>query len=128
MIEEKVKQRIAKCKQALNDADYLMQDERYLAAVNRMYYAVFYIVMAYFTNHNWVVKSHSGTKTKVHLELTSKGLITTEEGKLYNLLFQRRHEFDYEDFVTYSVNEVTDMYNFTKSFIQKIESLITIHE
>ena len=48
MNEEKVKQRIAKSKVALDDAAYLMQDERYLAAVNRMYYAVFYIVTAYF--------------------------------------------------------------------------------
>ena len=104
MNEEKVKQRIAKSKVALDDEAYLMQDESYLAAVNRMYYSVFYIVTAYFNYHDWVVKSHSGTKTKVHLELTSKGIMTTDEGKLYNLLFQRRHEFDYDDFVTYSVN------------------------
>ena len=93
-----------------------------------MYYDVFYIVTAYFIYYDWIVKSHCGTKTKVHLELTSKGIITTNEGKLFNLLFQRRHEFDYDDFVTYSVNEVTEMYNFTKHFISKIELLIISNE
>ena len=67
MNDEKVKQRITKSKIALDDAAYLMQDERYLAAVNRMYYAVFYIVTAYFIHHHWVVKSHSGTKQKFTL-------------------------------------------------------------
>ena len=127
MNEEKVKQRIAKCRQALDDALFNIEDNRYFTAVNRMYYAAFYIVTAYFAHKDWTVKTHSGVKTKLHLELTSQNLITTEEAKTYSLLFQRRGEFDY-DFVTFTQNEILNLYKRTDTFIQKIESLITKNE
>lgn len=128
MIDEKVKQRIFKCKQALGDALFNVNDGRYFTAVNRMYYSAFYIVTAYFAFKDWTVKTHSGVKTKLHLELTSKNLITSEEAKTYGLLFQKRGEFDYDDFVTFTRDEIVTLYERTNELVQKIESLITTNE
>lgn len=102
MNTDKTKQRFKKSDQVMDDGYLLLQKERYLAAVNRMYYAAFYIVTAYFAYKDWTVKTHSGVKTKFHLELTSQNLISEDETKTYNLLFLRRHEFDYDDYATYS--------------------------
>jgi uncharacterized protein (UPF0332 family) len=128
MNTDKVNQRMEKSRQALDDAYFLLQDKRYLAAVNRMYYAAFYIVTAYFAYKDWVVKTHSGVKTKFHLELTAYSLISEDDSKTYNLLFLRRHEFDYDDFVTYSESDIISLYKSTKALIQRIKTLITINE
>lgn len=124
MNKEKIDQRLKKCRQALGDAYYLLQDERYLAAVNRMYYAAFYAITAFFASKNWVVKTHSGVKSKVYIELTSQKLITIEESKTFDLLSSKRHEFDYDDEVDYNVKDILHLYEKTKEFIIKIESLI----
>jgi len=105
-----------------------LDNERYIAAVNRMYYAFFYIVTAYFAQRNIQVKSYKGLRTRVHSELVSSHLIDTEYAKVFDSLFMRRNEFDYDDFVTYSEPDIVALYENTKALIQKIKTLITINE
>lgn len=128
MNAENIIRRIEKSRQAMDDAYFLLQDKRYLAAVNRMYYAAFYMVTAYFAYKNWSFKTHSGVKTKFHLELTAQNLISENEAKTYNLLFLKRQEFDYDDFVIYNEEEIVSLYGNTKALIEKIQTLITIND
>lgn len=126
--QEKIKSEIKKCKQALDDALYNLNDNRYLTAVNRLYYAAFYIVVAYFISKNILIKTHKGISIKLHSELLKTGFISMYEGETFDRLLKLRSEFDYGDFAIFDKNELKDLYMRTLAFISKIESLIPIHD
>ena len=56
--------------------------------------------------------------------MTLKDLITKEESKLFELLHLRRHEFDYDDFVSISEAEIKALFENCERLVNKIESLI----
>lgn len=122
--DDKIAIRVKKSKQALKDAELLLESGSFLSTVNRLYYAVFYIVTAYLAIDSFIVKSHKGVKIKFHEELTLKGLISKQESKLFELLHMRRHEFDYDDFVMIDEEEIKDLMESSRSLIDKIENLI----
>ena len=80
--EEKIKVEIERSRQALDDALYNLKDNRQLTAVNRLYYAAFYIVVAYFISKRIPVKSHKGINIKLHNELVKTGLLRLQMVKL----------------------------------------------
>jgi len=45
--EELVRYRIERARESFTDAEYLVKEERWNAAANRMYYACFYVVSSY---------------------------------------------------------------------------------
>ena len=45
---DRVQSEIRKCRQAMDDALFNINDDRHFTAINRLYYAAFYILMAYF--------------------------------------------------------------------------------
>lgn len=128
MKEDIVAHRISKSNQALDDALFLLQNQRFLAIANRLYYAAFYIVSAYFAQQNILVKSHKGMSVTIKSELVAKHLLTNEDLNLYGRLTSAREDSDYGDFIVISEDEAHTLYSETKSFINKIESLININE
>ena len=107
---------------------YYLNNNSFLSVANRMYYALFYVITAYLTTKNEIVKTHKGVNIKFHQYLALTNLVTKEEAKLYNELFERRHEFDYNDFVILKEEEIKAMFTDTKALIHKIETLITIND
>ncbi len=128
MKEDIVAHRLAKSHQALDDALFLLQNHRFLAVANRLYYAAFYIVTAYFAQQTILVKSHKGMSSKIHLELVVKGILTEDDESLYFKLMTAREDADYGDFLSLSEDEAKNLCSETQNFIQKIELLITINE
>ncbi len=105
-----------------------MDSERYLAAVNRLYYAAFYVVSAYFASQNVLVKSHKGMNVKLYDELVLKQLINKTDGQTFEKLLKLRGEADYADFVVISTCIMKEIFRDTVAFINKIESLINTNE
>jgi uncharacterized protein (UPF0332 family) len=93
---------------------------------NRLYYSAFYVVSAYLASINDNAKTHNGVKNKFHNEFIKTGLLNTEYGKLYDVLFSNRQDADYADFVMFSQEEVYPLIGETKKFIEEIKSFIKI--
>ncbi len=127
MKEDIVTHRISKSFESLDDALFLLQNQRYLSVANRLYYAAFYIVSAYFAQENILVRSHKGMSVTMESELVQKKLLAEADLKLYGQLMKAREDADYGDFLVISENEAKELYAETKAFIQKIESLININ-
>ena len=115
--EELVRYRIERAKETFADAVYLIHEERWNAAANRMYYACFYIVSAYLAFRELNAITHAGLKSAFNLELVKTGKIDREDGILYNRLFAMRQQADYEDFMTIQDNDILPL-------VPKIEALI----
>jgi len=78
--EELVQYRIQRAREAFADAEYLVNEERWNAAANRMYYACFYVVSAYLAFRDLNAVTHSGLKSAFNLELVKTGKIDREDG------------------------------------------------
>jgi uncharacterized protein (UPF0332 family) len=63
-MNDELKKILAKANECLDDALYLMEGNRYEAAVNRAYYAMFSAVHGLLLDKNILVKTHSGAKIK----------------------------------------------------------------
>jgi len=64
--------RINKAKETFQDAQLLLDADRWDSAANRLYYASFYMISAYLAKKEITVTTHSGLKTKFNQELVKR--------------------------------------------------------
>ena len=76
------------------------------ACVNWLYCACFCAVSAPLMTRNISTSKHRHLRTLSHQDYVKPGYIPHEMGRHFDLLFDSRHEGDYEDFAVFEVNEV----------------------
>jgi len=123
--EEIIEHRILKSKNAFQFGVHAAERKEYLFTISLLYYAAFYMVTALLKKNTLRVKSHNGVRVFVHQELRMKGFITDKESQFYDQLYNNRQEADYGDFVTFEEETVKGLIEKTKSFIDKVEDIIT---
>lgn len=64
-------------------------------SINRLYYALYYAVSAVLLRKEFTFSKHSGVRAAFHREIIKSGLMDTKWGRLYDQLFEDRHEGDY---------------------------------
>ncbi len=121
---ELVKYRLSRAKEAFGDGEILASQERWNAAANRLYYACYYLVSAYFAKKEIRATTHSGLKVIFNRELVKSGKISREDGRLFNQLFGIRQEADYEDFQSIEAEDIKPLIPKVKSLIEDIEEII----
>ena len=119
-----VSYRLSRAKETLAEIPHL-KDMGYLnTAVNRLYYACYYAVVALMIKNHLEASTHAGVKQMLGLHFVSKGLITRESNRSFSLLFERRHSSDYDDFAYATIEEVDELLPKAESFISEIERLL----
>lgn len=108
---------------AIDDAVFLTEAGRYNLAANRLYYALYYAASALLLSKGIITKRHSGLITQIHMNFVKSGILTTEEGGLFKVMFDLRHEGDYEDFIDV---ERLDIEEYTPQVKQLVEKLTTL--
>ena len=116
--------RIARAKETLEEAKVLADSGHWNACVNRLFYACFYAVSALLSKHNVSSSKHSGIRSFFNQHLVKPGIISKESALIYNLLFERRQEGDYEVFVTFNENDVKPWLKETELFVNSVIALI----
>lgn len=122
--EELVRHRIERARESLQDAEYLLQEQRWNGAANRMYYACFYVVSAYLAFKGLTAATHSGLKSTFNQELIKTGRIDRSDGVLFNRLFAIRQEADYEDFAEIQPDEIKSLLPKINDLIRDVENVI----
>ena len=118
--------RIQKAEEAYSDSLLLFDNGRCNSAVNRLYYACFYIVSALLTSKGLQAGTHNGTKVLFFREFVKPGIIQPQFGTLYSNLFDWRQEADYADFIDFDIATLKELMVETRNFIDVVKSL-TIH-
>lgn len=90
----------------------------------RLYYACFYATQALLLKHHITATTHAGVKSMLGLHFISKGIISTEHGKTFNTLFEKRHSSDYEAFAYCDKALVDDLTPLAEAFISTIKELL----
>jgi len=122
--EKFVKYWIEKSIESINAAEDELKAGRLSFSVNRIYYACFHIVSALLLQKGLKFKKHSGVKASLHKNLVKQGLISAEEGRFYNKLFEARQRGDYIEFVSFEKEQVEKWLRQASQFVEMIKLLI----
>ena len=116
--------RLERAQQAMAEAAHNAAAGFYNNAINRLYYACFYAVIALFVKNKITTSTHSGAKTMLNLHFVKSGIITREESKTFSTLMESRQSGDYADFVYLGEDDYQRLYPRAKEFIEKVTALI----
>lgn len=126
MIEEDkrealIKYRLEQANETISEAELLLDHGKYRAAVNRIYYGMFYALLALGNKYQFATSKHGqliGWFNKVFI----KGKILDRKyGKYLREAFEVRNQGDYDAFIEFSKENVVQRLERMKEFISAIE-------
>ena len=110
----------------LREAEDMIVTKHWNLAMQRMYYACFYMASALLVSAGLKSQTHNGVVGQLGMHYVSKGLLTREEGRLYSRLLQNRITVDYNDFFDFAEEDVLPLVDPVRHLLDKLESLINV--
>ncbi len=123
-IEALSQYRIQRSKETLLEAQMLIHNGFFNAAVNRLYYACYYAVNALLVSQRIAAQTHAGVKQMFGLHFIVTGKLPTNLGRFYNQLFNDRLTGDYDDFITYDKEMLAEIFPKAEDFVNQISTLL----
>ena len=121
---ELIDYRIRRAEETLNEVKVLIENQLWNIAVNRIYYSCFYAVTALLLKNNIKTKTHSGVRQMFGLHFVKNNVIPIELGKFYSDIFEMRHSGDYDDFIEFTMEEVSDSLETAWKLVTVIKSIL----
>lgn len=87
--------RLERAAETLDEAQMLFEGSHFSGAVNRLYYAMFYVVNALALSNGFSTSSHAQLRGYFNRELVKTGKVAFAFGKAYNLASENRTKGDY---------------------------------
>ena len=94
---------LQKVNRALDDASYLLEDDRVEAAVNRAYYAAFHAARAALLTEGEEPTSHAGILSRFSYHFIRTGRISEEVGQVLARAETDRNRADYDAFPVFEI-------------------------
>lgn len=116
--------KLEKSELTLKESEVLATSEFFNAAVNRLYYAVYYAASALMLGSALETVTHKGIKTMLGLKFIQPGILEREYGQIYQRLFDSLQAGDYEDFVYYEKGTYEELRPLAEKFIAKIKEML----
>jgi uncharacterized protein (UPF0332 family) len=118
-----------KSEECLESAASELDAGRLAFAVNRLYYAMFYMVTAALAINGRQLGKHSAVRSTFHMDFVKTGTIDKSFGRLYDELFHARHQGDYlpladfeDSVVRQQLEDVKNFFGLFKAIIKKMIS------
>lgn len=116
--------RIEQAKGLFNDIDVLINSGKFIFAVNRIYYAMFYMVTALALKYKFETSKHNQLLGWFNKTFIKDEIIKHKFGETLRLAYKNRINGDYDTFVEFTHDEVVDMFEKMKEFISEIDNYI----
>lgn len=113
-----------KAHEALASSRSELAANRLAFAVNRAYYACFYVASAFLLKQDKRFSKHSGVRAAFHEHIVKPGLLSKELGKIYDRLFENRQEGDYIELVQFEKNQVGQAIQEATRFVNEVSKLL----
>lgn len=123
-IEAVVFYRKQKSRATLKEAENMIETAHWNLAIQRLYYASFYMASALLLKNNISAQSHNGVVSQLGFHFITTGKLDKTEGRLYSRLLQNRITGDYNDFFDFTETDATELLEPTRNLINKLEKLI----
>ena len=124
-VEDLINYRIERAYNSLEEAKILAEPEHWNTVLNRLYYNCFYMILALFAIYNFKVSTHSGVKSQFHKYFIKTGKISQELGAFFSYLSNKRQLADYQDFQSFSKEEIEPLISETANFPEQIRLFIS---
>ncbi|HLP75130.1 MAG TPA: HEPN domain-containing protein [Bacteroidales bacterium] len=117
-----VKYGFKRAEESFADAQIMIEKHSWNSAINRLYYACFYAVIAFLLKKGLDIRSHDGARIKFSDEFIKTGLIDLNLGRLFNRLSDYRNKGDYADLFDFDQVTVLPLVDQVKDFITEIKN------
>ncbi len=118
--------RMEQARDTLEDVKLLIENDRYRAAVNRVYYGMFYALLALGLANGFESSKHTQLIGWFNKNFIHPGLINIEYGKIVNKAFNRRVKGDYDMYIEFDESSLVEMNKELELFIAEIQRFLNI--
>ncbi len=116
--------KIEKAVATLDDAKFLIKNEKYNIAINRLYYSIFYMLSALSDKYNYETSKHTQLIGWFNKDFISNNLLNKDLGKTSHRLFDLRTKADYDFYSNFSKSEAEELLQETEKFISELIDFI----
>jgi uncharacterized protein (UPF0332 family) len=116
--------RLDEAREALSDAELLLDAGRYRSAANRLYYAAFYAAVAALLTRGLEYSRHSGVIAFFDKEFIHTGILPKEYSRTLHRAFNERQQDDYMPFVEMDVEELRQLGEDVRDMVGGISAYI----
>ncbi|MBN1185579.1 MAG: HEPN domain-containing protein [Bacteroidales bacterium] len=116
--------RFEQAKETIDLSRFLIESDRLIVAVNRIYYGLYYAVTALALKHQFETSKHAQLIGWFNKEFISTGQIDVKFGKILRNAYQNRTKGDYDAFVKFEKEEVEAMHKEMIEFINQIKLML----
>jgi len=117
--------RISRILHTLQEVDILIENQLWSTAINRLYYACYYAVIALLLKNNLNPQTHAGVRQMFGLHFIKTGIISSDLGKFYSDIFDKRLTGDYDDFIVMREEDVIGLVPSAKELILTIKEIVS---
>ncbi|MDO9614399.1 MAG: HEPN domain-containing protein [Bacteroidota bacterium] len=121
---ELIKYRLEEARETIADVQLLIDNDRLRAAVNRIYYGMFYSLLALGLAYQFETSKHQQLLGWFNKNFIHEELIDARFGKIINKASNRRTQGDYESYVEFDKAVILEMFDEMKEFISEIERFL----
>ena len=119
-----IRYRKDKARETLDDARMLLRDGTPSSALNRIYYAMFYEVLALLHTKDLSSSKHTGVRALFNEHFVKAGIVPVELGRLFSRMYDFRQKSDYGDFVKIQPEKVGEWFEQAVAFLNEIDQII----
>lgn len=119
-----IRYRKDKARETLDDARMLLRDGTPSSALNRIYYAMFYEVLALLQTKDLSSSKHTGVRALFNEHFVKAGIVPVELGRQFSRMYDFRQKSDYGDFVKIQPDKVSEWFEQAVAFINEIDQII----
>jgi len=116
-----IQYRLSEAKETILDVQILLENNRLRASVNRIYYGMFYSLLALGIAYGFETSKHQQLIGWFNKNFVYKGLIDTRFGQYINKASNRRTKGDYESFIIFDKEIIEEMFEEMKAFVAEID-------
>ena len=131
MIDEKDRQslvdyRLRQATDTIELAHFLVMSEKYVIAVNRIYYGMYYALTALALKNGFETSKHGQLIGWFNKEFVATKKLDPQFGKILRNAFHNRTKGDYDAFIDFNKNEVELMLVEMTDFINAVKKLLQV--
>lgn len=122
--ESLIDYRLKQALETIELAKFLVMSEKFIIAVNRIYYGMYYALTALALINKFETSKHGQLIGWFNKEYISTKKLDSEYGKILRNAYQNRTKGDYDAFVSFSKEEIESMLSEMTDFIEEIKRLL----
>ncbi len=127
LTKELVRAKIEKAREAMGEATWCFDGEKYPAAVNRLYYAMYRACLALLVGEERVPVKHTAVIGLVNKKYIKENLLPKDVGRYLHRIQTARVEGDYKEKV-FNREDVKSLIDDGKEALVTIEKYLNLHE